>query len=98
VRISRTPDGATVAVKVSAGAKRDAIAGVVGDALKISVQQAPEKGKANKAVAKVLAGALGVRPSAIAVLRGATSRDKLLLVRGADAAEVRAKLVVFGPQ
>jgi uncharacterized protein (TIGR00251 family) len=98
VDIRATRDGVTVAVRVSAGAKRDAITGLVAGALKVSVRQAPERGKANKAVAKVLAAALDVRPSAIEVVRGATSRDKLLLVRGADAAEVRAKLVVSWPQ
>lgn len=91
--IRTTPDGVTIKVRVAAGARRDAIVGVHGDALKVSVRQAPEKGKANREVARLLAAALGVRPADVEVVRGAAAKDKLLLVRGADEREVRAKLM-----
>ena len=82
-------------VRVSAGARRDAILGAHGDALKVSVRRAPERGKANQEVARLLAAALGVRPGEVEILRGATSRDKLVLVRGADAHGVAEKLVTY---
>lgn len=95
LRIRQTAEGATLKVKVTAGAGRDAILGSFGDALKLSVRQAPERGKANRQVARLIAEVLGVRPGEIEVVRGAGSRDKFLLVRGADADGVAKKLVTY---
>ena len=58
-------DGAVIAVKAVPGASRDRIVGVLGDALKIAVAAAPEKGKANQAIAATLAKALGVDKRAV---------------------------------
>jgi uncharacterized protein (TIGR00251 family) len=95
VKVRQAPEGAILPVKVSAGARRDAILGSHGDALKVSVCQAPEKGKANREVVRLLAGALGMRARDVEILRGQTSRDKLVLLRGADAARVTEKLVTY---
>lgn len=54
---------------------------------------APESGKANAAVCKVIAEGLGVPKSAVTVARGATSRHKIVDVLGADDAGVE---LVFG--
>ncbi len=94
--MSTTPQGVLLKVRVSAGASRDAILGEHGDALKIAVRQAPERGKANKQVAHLLAAALGLRPADVEVLKGHTSRDKWVLVRGLDERTMRAKLVPSG--
>ena len=51
--------GAVIAVKAVAGASRDRVVGVLGDALKIATAAAPEKGKANRAIAATLTKALG---------------------------------------
>ena len=94
--------GATVKVRVAPGASRDGITGVHGDALKVAVRQPPERGKANRAVAKLLAAAVGARAGDVTVVRGETSRDKTLRFAGWDAARLReritAVLVDLGPR
>jgi len=92
LEVRETADGATVRVRVSPGASRDRIAGRRGDALKVMVAAPPEKGRANEAVARVLAAALGARPADVAVVQGATSKDKVVRVRGWSAAALRAGL------
>jgi uncharacterized protein YggU (UPF0235/DUF167 family) len=52
----------------------------------------PERGKANEAVCRLLAARLGLPASAVTVVRGATSRDKLLQVDGLTEDEVRRRL------
>jgi uncharacterized protein YggU (UPF0235/DUF167 family) len=79
---------ARIAVKVSAKASRTGATGWIGDTLKISVTAAPERGKANAAVVEVLAGLLGVAPSAIRIERGAATSRKLVEVAGLDQAEL----------
>lgn len=55
----------------------------------VRVSAAPEKGKANAAVAEVVAGALGVPKSAARVIGGRQSRYKVLEVEGVSDATVR---------
>ena len=81
-----------LSLKVSAGASRDRIAGWLGDALKVSVTTAPERGKANAAVEALLAGALGVPRSAVKVVAGHTQPRKQVEVAGLPAGEVRRRL------
>jgi uncharacterized protein YggU (UPF0235/DUF167 family) len=50
--------------------------------LKVSVTQAPEKGKANKALVELLAKGLALRKSQIELLSGETSAHKRFLIRG----------------
>ncbi len=85
----RTDDGLEVAVKVIPKAGRDAIVGTRMDAaggrrLVVRVSAAPEKGKANAAVIALLAKALGVPKSAIAVVAGETAREKRLRIAAED--------------
>ncbi len=56
------------------------------------VTAAPEGGKANAAVAAVLAKALGVPKSAVRVVRGGTSRHKQVEVDGLGADDVERLL------
>jgi uncharacterized protein YggU (UPF0235/DUF167 family) len=82
--------GLVLAVKAAPKASRDAILGVMatpdGHALKVAVTAAPDKNKANVAVAALVAKALGVPKSAVQVIAGATDRRKLLHVDGDPAA------------
>lgn len=95
LRIATTPEGVTLRVRVSAGASRDAILGVHGDALKVAVRQPPERGRANREVERLIAGAVGLKPASVSVVRGASARDKVVLLRGANERTVRANLVPF---
>ena len=73
---------ASVRVKAVPGASRDGIAGVLGDRLKVRVSAPPEGGKANKAIARVLAKALGVRAADVTLESGASNAMKVFRVCG----------------
>ena len=90
--VSARAGGCAVRVRVHPRARRDRIAGVHGDALKLEVTTAPEGGAANRAVERLLAAALGVPARAVAVVVGATSRSKVVAVDGVAAAEAAALL------
>ena len=90
--VSPRAGGCAVRVRVHPRARRDRIAGVHGDALKLEVTTAPEGGAANRAVERLLAAALGVPARAVAVVVGATSRSKVVAVDGVAAAEAAALL------
>jgi len=79
-------------VKVVPGASRTELAGYTGGVLRVRVVAAPEKGKANRELTDFLAGALGVRKSAVTVVRGATARTKTVEIAGLTMGEVMAKL------
>lgn len=79
---------ARIAAHVTPRAGRDEIAGWRGTELSIRVTAAPDGGRANKAVCAVVAKALGVPPSSVAVTRGQTSRHKQIVVDGVTQADV----------
>jgi uncharacterized protein (TIGR00251 family) len=87
-----TPGGFILRIRVIPRAARNEIQGVLGDALKIRLQAPPVKGRANQALLTFLSDTLGVPPGALLLARGTTSRDKEVLVRGLDAATLRARL------
>ena len=83
-------DGILLNLRVSPGAKRTSIEGPYGEnALKVRVASPPLDGKANAEVESFLAQSLGVPGSHVAVIRGPSSRDKVVLVRGVEAATLR---------
>lgn len=79
-------------VKVVPGAARDEVAGWLGAALKIRVSAAPEHGRANRAVEKLIATTLDLPKSAVAVVAGPTQARKTLAITGLDAAELKRRL------
>jgi len=74
-------EGAILPVRAHAGARRNEISGEQNGMLRVSVTQAPEKGKANKAVIALLAKGLSLRKSQLALIAGETSPQKKFLVR-----------------
>ena len=78
-----TPEGACTLVRVKAvpGASRDAVAGALGDRLKIRVAAPPEGGRANDSIAELLSQALGVPRSAVTLEHGHASPLKVFRVR-----------------
>lgn len=89
--LSFTVDGVYLNVHAQPGARREAICGMHGDALKIAVRPAAEAGRANAAIVALLADGLGVRRGDIEMIAGHGSRRKRLLVR-ADADQVADRL------
>ena len=80
----------TLNVKVVPGARHDRVVGRYGEGIKLQVSAPPEGGKANAAVVRVLAEALGVKPSQVQVLRGHGNPRKIVAVDGIDAAALAA--------
>ena len=74
------PGGTILSVRAQPGARRNEVRGIQDGALKVCVTQAPEKGKANKAIVEVLAKWLGVRKSQIELISGETASQKKFLV------------------
>jgi uncharacterized protein (TIGR00251 family) len=79
-------------LRVSPGAARSEIVGRHGEGWKVRVAAAPERGRANEAVIRLLTDALRVEPGRLALVSGGASRDKVVEVRGLDAAEAERRL------
>jgi len=90
--IRDVPGGAVLSVKVVAGASRDRVVGVLGESLKIATSAPPEKGKANAAVADILAAALGLNRRAVELVSGPTHPRKEFRVAGMTAEALRGRL------
>lgn len=71
--------GTEIAVRVTPRAARNAVI-ADGPVLRVTVTVVPEDGKANAAVVKLLAKALGVAKSRLELVRGATARDKVFRI------------------
>ena len=79
-------------MKVQPRAKRNAIAGEVGDALKLALTVPPIEGRANEACIGFLAELLNVPRASVTIAAGHSSRNKVVRVAGLTAAEVRRRL------
>ena len=79
-------------LRVTPGARSAGIAGRHGDAWKVRVTAAPENGRANDAVVRLLADALGVARADVTIVSGHGSRDKTVELAGVDAREVERRL------
>jgi uncharacterized protein (TIGR00251 family) len=86
----------TLHVYVTPKSGRNEISGWRGGELLLKVTAPPEDGKANAAVCKLLAKALGVPKSAVCVTRGETSRHKTVEIVGVDEAVVRTAFIQDG--
>lgn len=71
---------AVLSVRVTPKARRNEISLDENGGLRVHVTAAPEDGKANAAVIKLLAKALGVAKSRVVLIRGGTSRDKVFRI------------------
>jgi uncharacterized protein (TIGR00251 family) len=92
VSIYETPDGATFAVKVHPRAKKNAITGELGDALKLSLTTPPVEGRANEACIEFFANLLKVPRSSVTIASGERSRVKVVRVVGLSAAELERRV------
>jgi uncharacterized protein len=83
---------ADLLVRLQPRAKRDEIVGERGGAVVIRVAAPPVDGKANAALCAFVAARAGVPKSAVNVVRGRTSRDKIVRVEGVESAALRGAL------
>ena len=94
IPLHETASGITFAVKVQPRARRNAIVGELGDALKIALTALPVDGRANEACVEFFANLLDVPRSSVAITTGQNSRNKVIRVTGLSAEEVRRRLGV----
>ena len=97
IELAEHAQGTVIAVHAQPGARRNAILGLRAGALRVAVTAAPEKGKANAAIAAVLAQSLGCRASQVAILSGESSRQKRFLIAGIKPAELRERILAVLP-
>ncbi len=90
--IRDTSDGVSFSVRVRPRAKKNAITGELGDALKVSFTTPPVEGRANEACIEFFAKLLKVPRSSVTIASGQTSRNKVIRVAGLTEQQVRDRL------
>ena len=84
--------GVVLPVKAMAGSKRDGLRGEQDGALKVSVVQVAEKGKANKALINLLAKTLKLRKSQIEIVAGATVSQKRFMIHAVTTEQLARRI------
>jgi uncharacterized protein (TIGR00251 family) len=92
IPVRDTTSGATFQVKVHPRAKKNAITGEVGEALKVALTAPPVEGRANAACIAFLSEVLNVPRSSVTIAAGENSRNKVIRVSGLSAAQVLERL------
>ncbi len=85
-------------LRVQAGARRSGVVGRHGDACKVRVTAAPERGQATEAVLTLLADTLGLSRGDVTLVSGGASRDKIVEVAGIPPEETERRLASAGRQ
>jgi uncharacterized protein len=92
IAVQQQGDSVTFSVKVHPKARRERIAGVLGNALKLETTAPPIEGKANDACIRFFADLLKVPRSSVTISAGNNSRNKVIRVSGVSAAHVEQAL------
>lgn len=92
IPLQNTSQGVTFAIRVHPRAKKNAITGELGDALKVSLTAPPVEGKANDACIEFFAKLLKVPRSSVTIASGQASRNKVICVVGLTAQQLRDRL------
>lgn len=92
IPIQDTPAGVSFAVKVHPRARKNAITGEVGEALKVSLTAPPVEGRANEACIEFFANVLKVPRSSITIAAGQNSRNKVIRVSGLTSQQVKERI------
>ena len=82
----------TINVRVQPRASRNCVSGYRGGVLCVSVTAPPQDGRANAALLELLAGALGVAKSRLTIIRGHSSRNKMVAIQGLSRKEIEQRL------
>jgi uncharacterized protein len=92
IPIHETPLGVTFSVKVHPRARKNAVTGEVGEALKLSLKAPPVEGRANEACIDFLADVLNVPRASVSIAAGQSSRNRVVRVAGLSVEQVRERL------
>lgn len=82
IPFKKTKDSITINVRVQPRSSRKGISGVSGETLKVRLTSPPVDNAANEQLIELLSEELGVKKSAISIIRGQSSRDKVVEIRG----------------
>ena len=88
------PTSTRLQLRVSPGAGRSEVVGRHGGAWKVRVTAAPEAGKANDAVVRLMAATLGLPRRDVEIVSGHTARDKVVAVAGLEPNDIERRLAV----
>ncbi|HLK06813.1 MAG TPA: DUF167 domain-containing protein [Candidatus Angelobacter sp.] len=92
IPLHETAKGISFSVKVHPRARKNAIAGIVGDALKLALTAPPVEGKANQAVIEFFADLFAIPRSSVTIASGETSRNKTVRIAGVSKPVAERKL------
>lgn len=92
IPLRQTVNGITFSVKVQPRARKNAITGTIGEALKLSLTAPPVEGKANQAVINFLADFFDIPRSSVTIASGKTNRLKMVNIRGARLDHLQQRL------
>ena len=92
VEILQTGKGVRLRLRVKPGGRHQRLIGAYGGALKLEVSAAPEKGRANAAVIRLLSDVLGLQRSQVEIVAGASSQGKIAVLTGCSVEEIAARL------
>jgi len=95
IAIGDHAEGCVLPVRAQPGARKNAVVGEHGDALKVAVTAPPADGRANQALIELLRETLELKRSQIELIGGATSRDKCFLIRGLAKETLAAKIAAI---
>ena len=85
-------EGSLLSVRAQSGARKNAVIGEHGGALKVAVTAPPEDGRANEAITDLLRDWLELKRSQVELVGGKTNRNKQFLIRGLTPDELSAHL------
>lgn len=92
IPVHESAKGITFAVKVHPRARKNAITGIVGNALKLALTAPPVEGRANQAVIEFFAELFAIPRSSVTIASGDTSRNKIVRISGRSRAAVEERL------
>jgi len=92
IPVHESAKGITFAVKVHPRARKNAITGIVGNALKLALTAPPVEGRANQAVIEFFAELFAIPRSSVTIASGETSRNKIVRISGLSRGTVEERL------
>jgi uncharacterized protein (TIGR00251 family) len=90
--VNKNSPSTRLGVKVTPNAGRNEISGLKDGVLQVKINAPPEKGKANKELVAFIAEKAGISKTAISIIKGMTSRNKVILIQGISNEELISRL------
>jgi uncharacterized protein (TIGR00251 family) len=95
IPVRESTKGITLAVKIQPRAQKNAVTGVVGEALKLALTAPPVEGRANQAVVEFVAELFRIPRSSVTIASGLSSRNKVIRLTGVGRPEVEQRLMAI---